>query len=103
MSDRYQGKPFLKLLDSYVLSAIGQLDAPTEAWLTENHAYFESIFGVKGNWREIVEQRMQFPEGTSAAILETWEKGAVKYREHTGEDPHPVNFTHTFVDTNFPH
>ncbi|KLI63296.1 hypothetical protein [Aurantiacibacter marinus] len=103
MSDRYEGKPFLKLLDSYVLAAIGHLDDPTEKWLVEAEPYFRDIFGAEGSWKDIVEQRLKMPEGGSAAILEVWEKGAIKYREHTGEDPHPVNFTHTLVDTNFPH
>jgi len=103
VSDRYEGKPFLKLLDSFVLSAIGHLDEPTEKWLVEAEPYFRDVFGAQGSWREIVAQRMEFPEGVDAAIKEAWEKGSIKFRQETGEAPHPVNFTHLFVDTNFPH
>lgn len=103
MSDRYEGKPFLKLLDCYVLSAIGHLDKPTEKWLDEAEPYFRDTFGAEGSWREIVEQRMQFPKNMEAAIAETWQTGGIKYRQGKGEEPHPVNFTHIFVDTNFPH
>ena len=103
MSDRYEGKPFLKLLDSYVLSAIGHLDEPTEKWLVEAEPYFRDTFGVEGSWREIVAQRMEFPDGMEPAIVDLWEKGSIKFRQATGEAPHPVNFTYQFVDDNFPH
>ena len=103
MTDRYEGKPFLRLLDSYVLDTIGHLDEANRKWLVEAEPYFRETFGGKGGWRDIVATRMQFPEGIDAAIVEAWEKGSVRFRADTGEDPHPVQFTHMFVDQNFPH
>ena len=35
MSDRYEGKPFIRLVDCYVLDAIGHLDDAQEAQLIE--------------------------------------------------------------------
>ena len=102
MSDRYDGKPFLRLLDSYVLEAIGALDQANADWLTAAEPHFRETFGGKGSWREIVAGRMQFPAGMEAAILDVWNKGRVKFLEQTGEEPDPVQFAHTFVDTNFP-
>jgi len=102
MSDRYDGKPFLRLLDSYVLEAIGALDQANADWLTAAEPYFRETFGGKGSWREIVAGRMQFPARMEAAILDVWNKGRVKFLEQTGEEPDPVKFAHTFVDTNFP-
>ena len=103
MTDRYAGKPFLRLLDSYVLDAIGHLDAANQQWLVSAEPRFRHEFGGTGGWREIVRQRMQFPPGMDAAIMETWEKGRLRYREGTGEEADPVAFANTFVDTNFPH
>lgn len=103
MSDRYDGKPFLRLLDSYVLSAIGQLDEANATWLVEAEPYFRATFGVEGTWQEIVGQRMRFPDGMDATILEVWEKGSHKFVEMTGNQPDPVQFTYEFVDKNFPH
>ncbi|MFB0613162.1 hypothetical protein [Aurantiacibacter poecillastricola] len=103
MTDRYEGKPFLRLLDSYVLAAIGHLDEANARWLVEAEPYFRSTFGATGSWQEIVAARMQFPEGMEEAIREVWAKGRVKFVEMAGEDPDPVLFTYEFVDTNFPH
>jgi len=103
MTDRYEGKPFLRLLDSYVLAAIGHLDEANAKWLVEAEPHFWATYGIEGSWRVIVEKRMQFPEGMPAAILEVWIKGQAKFREAAGEDPDPVLFAQQFVDTNFPH
>ncbi|AKQ42498.1 hypothetical protein CP97_11370 [Aurantiacibacter atlanticus] len=103
MSDRYDGKPFLRLLDSYVLSAIGALDQANEDWLTQSEPHFRHTFGEEGSWREIVASRMQFPEAMEASILEVWQKGRINFLWDSGAEPDAVQFTHTFVDTNFPH
>jgi hypothetical protein len=103
MSDRYTGKPFLELLDSYVLDAIGHLDAARDAALTAREPDFRSTFGGEGDWRALVVQRMQFPDGMAGAIRELWEKGSAKFAAAQGYQPDPREFTRTFVDTNFPH
>lgn len=103
MSDRYAGKPFLKLLESYVLDAIGHLDPMAEASLRTLEPHYRGMFGGTGGWREIVAARMQFPAGMPGAIREVWQSGAVKFREANGREPDPVEFTRIFVDTKFPH
>ncbi|MCP3731733.1 hypothetical protein M9978_15000 [Sphingomonas sp. MG17] len=103
MTDRYAGKPFLKLLDSYVLDAIGALDPASDASLTAMESRFREIFGASGDWRTIVAERMQFPKGMAGAIREVWEKGSAKFVAAQGHQPDPHEFTRTFVDTNFPH
>lgn len=103
MNDRYEGKPFLRLLDSYVLDAIGELDEANENWLVEAEPHFRHTFGEEGSWRDIVEKRMQFPDGMKAAIIEVWDKGRISYLWEKGEKADPVGFAHSFVDSNFPH
>lgn len=103
MSDRYSGKPFLELLDSYVLDAIGALDPGADARLTMMQPHFRAILGSTGDWRGMVVGRMQFPEGMQGAIREVWQKGAVKFLTAHGRKPDPVEFARVFVDTNFPH
>ena len=92
MSVRYEGKPFLKMVDSYVLDAIGELDADSAAELD-----------ASGDWRATVAGEMQFPDGMAGAIREVWDKGRAKFRAAQGYDPDPREFARTFVDTNFPH
>ena len=53
MTDRYEGKPFLRLLDSYVLDAIGKLDEANAKWLVEAEPYFRETFGGTGSWQDI--------------------------------------------------
>lgn len=103
MSDRYAGKPFLKLLDCYVLDSIGHLDAESDAALTAMEPKLRETFGATGAWRAIVADRMQFPDGMQGAILDVWEKGKGKFAAANGRDPDPGEFTQIFVDTNFPH
>lgn len=103
MIERYAGKPFLELLDSYVLDAIGHLDAGADAALTAREPQFRKLFGGTGDWRAMTVQRMQFPAGMAGAIREVWAKGAVKFMAAHGRQPDPVEFTRVFVDSKFPH
>jgi hypothetical protein len=103
MKGRYDGKPFLKLLDNYFLDAIGMLDEETEAWLKASEPHFRLTYGAAGTWREIVESRMQFPAGMAGAIKEVWEKGRPRYRAAYGTEPNPIDFIQKFIDTKFPH
>ena len=103
MTDRYAGKPFLRLVDSYVLDAIGHLDPAADAALTAKEPEFHATFGAKGSWREIVEARMTFPDGMRGAIREVWDKGRVRFVAAQGREPDPMEFTTAFVDTKFPH
>jgi hypothetical protein len=103
MSERYSGKPFLELLDAYVLDAIGHLDGARDATLTAREAEFRKLFGETGDWRSMVVQRMQFPDGMAGAIRELWEKGAAKFIAAQGYQADPAEFVRSFVDRNFPH
>lgn len=103
MSDRYDGKPFLRLLDSYVLDAIGHLDADAQANLTRLEPKFHQAFNATGDWRTIVATTMKFPDGMPRAIREVWEKGRVRFVELNKQEPDPAEFTQIFVDKNFPH
>lgn len=103
MTDRYTDKPFLKLLDCYVLDAIGHLDPKTDADLTSIEPQLHQAFEAHGPWRGIVEDKLGFQDGMQAAILEVWQNGRQKFVEAQGHEPDPGEFTRIFIDTNFPH
>ena len=103
MSDRYDGKPFLKLVDGYVIDAIGRLDAAAELELKAMEPMFRDTLETRGDWRAMVEEQMRFPAGMPGAIREVWDKGHVKFLAQTGKEPDPLEFTMHFVDTKFPH
>ena len=97
---RYEGKPFLKFLDCYVLEAINELDSETREMLTEMEPKLEASFGATGGWRGYVSQMMEFPEDLPEKIAQIWRDGSARIRK-AGMEPDPVQFTHQFVDTNF--
>ena len=103
MSDRYAGKPFLQLVDAYVLDAIGHLDLRNQQVLSEMEPRVRAAYKVEGTWRQIVEQRMGFPPGMPNAIRQVWQAGIAKFEAANGEPPDPVAFAYHFVDKNFPH
>ena len=100
---RYDNKPFLRLLDAYVLAATGNLDPVADSTLTSMEPQFHKAFGQTGSWRSIVERRMNFRPGMDRAIREVWDKGRAKFLQANGKQPDPREFTRHFVDTNFPH
>ena len=101
MSDRYAGKPFLKLLDCYVLEAIGALDEKSQAMMVAMEPKLQEIYQRPGTWLEIVEAEMQFPETMPDEIHRIWEKGRPAFVAAHRSEPDPLIFTWTFVDTNF--
>jgi len=100
MSDRYAGKPFLQLLDSYVLDAIGALDDQQRAALTAMEPRLAQLYETGGRWQDIVSAQMKFPVSMPARIVEIWRAGSEKMRE-AGQEPTPVVFARQFVDVNF--
>lgn len=99
--DRYAGKPFLKLLECYILSAIGQLDEPRRAILHEMEPKLRSVYGVTGNWVDIVASQMDFPDSLPDQINSIW-KGYLVQAKKQGLSVHPDEFVMKFVDENFP-
>jgi len=99
--DRYDGKPFLRLLDCYVLRAIGELSGPQTIALANMEPKLAQVYGISAAWHEIVAQQMSFPENLPAHILEIWQTGQRRAAE-LGLEADPREFTMQFVDTNFP-
>lgn len=52
LPDRYAGKPFLKLVDAFVLKCISALDPTQQAPLVQMAPKFQETFGCPGNnWK----------------------------------------------------
>lgn len=102
MTARYDGKPFLRLLDSYVLDAIGHLDAANRQWLKDSEPHLRATYGGEGSWQDVVAAQMQFPAGLPDAIRELWENGRARFIAAGEGEPDPVQFAYTFVDSKFP-
>lgn len=97
---RYDERPFLRLLDGYVLRAIGELGLSEEAELTIMEPMLADIPGVSARWFDIVAARMRFADDMPLLIAELWEQ-----EKANGSDlvpcVTPAEFTRLFVDVNF--
>ena len=99
--DRYDGKPFLRFLDCYVLSSIGHLSDETENTLGVLTPRLSETLGIRGSWFDIVATQMEFAPDLPNKIKEIWENGEAKAAA-MGLSLDPHEFTRQFVDTNFP-
>jgi hypothetical protein len=97
---RYDGKPFLRLLDCYVLSSIGHLDEKQENTLSLMAPKLSQALGFKGSWFEMVAAQMEFSSDLPVKILKIWEAGQARAKEH-GVSVDPEEFARQFVDKNF--
>lgn len=98
--DRYSGKPFLRVLECYVLRAIGHLDAKQEEALKSMEPKLEKLYGIQGSWVEIVSSQMDFPGSFPGQVADIWEKG-LRQAKQRGLDVDPNAFAMAFVDENF--
>ena len=102
VNPRYDGRPLLRLLDAYVLDAIGHLDPDQDAELRAMEPELRREWGGTGGWRELCAAQMRFPDGMAGAVREVWDKGRARFIETEGYEPNAVQFTRSFVDSKFP-
>lgn len=102
MNPRHDGKPLLRLLDGYVLDAIGHLDPAEASALSAMEPDLRRQWGGSGDWRALCAAQMRFPAGMAGAIREVWAKGRERFVAAQGHEPDPVQFTQSFVDSKFP-
>ncbi len=98
-SNRYEGKPLLRLLECYVLRAIDELSAKDIALLEDMTPKLQQVYNSTGAWWEVIENVMELPSELPAAIREVWEKNMA-----TAKDKElvlsPQHFAEMFVDQN---
>ncbi len=97
---RYEGRPFLRLLDCYVMRAIGQLDDVQAEALRAIEPKLAELYGGDGVWHEVVASQMDFPDDIEANIAHVWIAARMK-AEELGVEIDAARFTREFVDLNF--
>ena len=98
---RYQEKPFLRFLDSYVLDVIDQLSDDQRRGLEELRPTLARSLGLDGSWQELVSAAMQFPESMPESILGIW-SGYLDAARAAQNPVDPNVFVAEFIGTNFP-
>lgn len=98
--DRYEGKPLLRLLECYVLAAIGHLPEDQQEGLQRIAPKLSEIYGHTGTWLEIIHAQMEFPDTLPASIRAEWE-GNLERLQALGTAVDPEEFAMAFVDHYF--
>jgi len=96
---RYEGKPFLKLVDSFVLKSIGELDSSQETLLVQLTPRLQTTFGCSGTWEEIVISQLAFPPDIGEKIKVLWGREQT-IAEQNDAILSPMQFVEMFVNSN---
>ena len=100
INPRYDGKPLLRLLELYVLRAIGELSQAEEDKLTAMAPKLHTLYGGDGAWHEAIAASMQMPSNMPALIQGMWAKN--QEIAHANQATlTPQQFAEIFVDQNF--
>jgi hypothetical protein len=99
MSSRYDGKPLLRLLECYVLEAIGQLSAVDRSKLEKMTPNFQAVYKLDGDWRSVVSQVMHFPGTLDENIRSLWKRNR-ELASRNGQELMAEDFAKMVVDEN---
>jgi hypothetical protein len=97
---RYQGKPLLRLLECYVLDAIGSLTDDERKNLATMQPKLEKVYNRSGTWQKMIEEEMDFSSQMRDSIVQVWLHNQQIANEKGIELP-PQKFAEMFVDHNF--
>jgi hypothetical protein len=98
VEDRYAGKPFLKLLEAYVLWCIDELTSEQAALLEKMTPDLQRAFKHEGSWHDIVSAQMNFGPGAAESVRENWRNNQQSFRTRGLPAPVPVEFARSFAD-----
>lgn len=101
MSSRYDGKPFLRLLESYVLDAIGQLPDEQRVGLAMLEPKLQQVYSMPGDWRQIVAVQMDLPASFADDVQRIW-FGFLDSAKAQGIPVQPTAFVERIVSEHFP-
>jgi hypothetical protein len=98
-TDRYAGKPLLRLVDSFVLKCIGELDESSEATLREMEPKLRQVYNCSGTWEDVIISQLHFQPEIRTAIRDLWLKNQAIAKQHNVTLT-PMQFVEMFVEKN---
>jgi hypothetical protein len=96
---RYDGKPFLRLLECYVLWAVDELTPEDEQKLLAMTPKLRDVYRRQGSWQEIIAAEMEFPADLPQHIEALWIENKQRAKDSGVELP-AEDFARMFVDDN---
>jgi hypothetical protein len=94
--ERYKDKPFLLMLEAYVLDAIGELPGPMEQ-LTKTVS--GKFFGG-GDWRKRLREEVGFDRSLNDQLKALWKEN-LQIAKDKGAELSPHDFAQALVEANF--
>ena len=98
---RYDGKPLLRLIELYVIDAIGALTPEQAKNLDAMTPKLCQLYGTTGDWRADIAKVMAFPESMPQSIREMWSRNQ-QIAKQSGASLTAEDFAVMFVDANIP-
>lgn len=96
--DRYEGKPFLRLVDGYILWLIGPLDPAFDSSMQQTLPALNATFGLHAeSWHEVVRIQMDFTPEDDAMITSRWQEQVGRDLAE-GRQPDPVAWAYMVAD-----
>jgi hypothetical protein len=95
--DRYQGKPLLLLLESYVLDCIGHFPADKTAAMV---SIVQKVYGGDEDWKATLRSTLHLDKSLDENLRQLWVRNQVIAKE-AGETLGPIDFARMIVDRNF--
>ena len=99
MDSRYDGKPLLRLLECYVLWAIGELASEQQSLLEGMTPRLQTTYATQGKWQDVIAKAMGFPPNMPDLIRDMWARNQVTAQTQGLSLP-PQQFAEIFVDRN---
>ena len=96
---RYDGKPLLRLIELYVIDAVGALTSEQKRNLDAMSPKLCQLYGTTGDWRTAIAKAMAFPETMPHSIREMWSRNQ-QIAKQNGAELTAEAFAEMFVDAN---
>ena len=93
--------PFVRILELYVLKAVGALEKDDEQAMKELTPELQEIYGLSSGWLKIVEHVMEFPREASEEIRSLWLERKQEVAQSEGRRLRPEEFAQEFADQCF--
>lgn len=98
LDDRYAGRPFLRLLDSFFLWSIGALDDATTSKLEALTPKFQQTYGMEsGTWQEVVMSQMELDDEYIEWVREKW-RHQLEHDRNVGQEHNPLAWAQAMSD-----
>jgi hypothetical protein len=100
-NSRYQGKPLLRLIELYVIDAVGALTPEDDKGLEAMTPKLNQTYGTDDDWRAAIAKAMAFPESLPETIRNLWTRNQ-QIAKQNGASLSAEAFAVMFVDANIP-